>query len=173
VATGGNLTRVLMETPDDDFKEPIVTALAAMGYEEGTPEYIQFLETAQMLLDRGDPVNYARHLAAKPLDGQEAKPIFMLRAKDDSLFPEATTMELACAARNGGTLPYYKEYEPECHGFFFNPCNDDSDLGAAAVAAAEDAIQFFDTLHSPDGIQVDDSTEGKDLPCEGLWEVAP
>jgi len=168
VATGGNLTRVLAETPDEDFKEPIVTALAAMGYEEGTPGYYQFLETAQTLLDRGDPVHYARHLSKMPLDGQDPKPIFMMRAKDDSLFPEGTTLELACAARNGGTAPLYKEYEPECHGFFFNPCGSDADLGDAAVKAAEDAIQFFDTLHSPDGVQVDDSTPGKDLPCEGL-----
>jgi len=147
VVTGGHLTRILEETPDKDFKQPIVDSLMAMGYEPETPEYEQFMDTAQMLLDRGDPVNYARHLVRKPLDSapdvtMSKKKIFILLAQNDGLIPEATSMELACAAREG-VQPYTKTYADMCHGFFFKKCGGGDGLDERAKEAAEDILLFL------------------------------
>ena len=168
IAGGGHLTRILMETPDEDFKAPIVEALAAMGFEEGTAEYFQFLETAQMLLDRADPLNYAAHFAARPLEGHAPTPVFMLRATADGLIPESTAMELACAARDGNDYPYFKKYENACHAFFFDPCVEGGDLDAKSVEAAQDVINFLDNA----GTFVDATAKGvqtgAQLTCQNL-----
>ena len=147
VVPGGHLTRILTETENEDFRKPIEDSLKAMGFEPGTPEYNQFLDTAQMLLDRGDPLHYARHLVKSPLNSTAGNPmaqkkLFILIAGKDGFIPKATTMELACAARDG-VQPYTKEYSDMCHGFFFHKCGGGDGLDPGAVEAAEDIITFL------------------------------
>lgn len=168
VAGGGHMTRILMETPDEDFKAPIVEALEAMGFEEGTMEYFQFLETAQLLLDRADPVNYAVHLTAAPLEGHGAKPVFMIRAMADGLIPESATMGLACAARDGDLFPYFKEYQNACHSFFFHPCEEGGELDAMSVQAAQDVIEFFTNSGGFPDASASGVQTGAELNCQDL-----
>ncbi len=158
VTMAGHLTRILEETQNEGFAKPINDTLAAMGLEPGTPAYIQFIETAQMLLDRGDPVNYAVEYAT-----QEAPPkLMLLTAGDDvgdGFMPRAASMEFACAARHGenGEYPYTYHYEGTCggaadegvcHGFFLHPEDDP----AVAQDALDKVLAFFDS----DGVPGDE-----------------
>ncbi|MBM4352375.1 MAG: hypothetical protein FJ109_01045 [Deltaproteobacteria bacterium] len=164
VATGGHLTRILQETGNEGFRKPIEDALAAMGYVKGTPEYAQFMDTAQMLLDRGDPVNYARHLVSSPLVGDKKK-LFIGMAETDDFIPHAATRELACAARDG-VQPYFKEYPVECHGFFYHRCDGGAGADPGAKATVDDILAFF--AQGGDGSKIADATSGESLPCDNL-----
>jgi len=169
VVPGGHLTRILEETPEESFREDIVGALAAMGLQPDTPEYQEFMDTAQALLDRADPVNYAGHLARAPLaDYMDKKKVLILRAQEDDFMPLGASMELACAARDG-QQPYVKAYAQMCHAFFFAGC-DGSQLDAAAVEAAEDILAFF---KNGEGTDVPDAVAGDALDCDSLQEVGP
>jgi acetyl esterase/lipase len=141
VAPAGNLTRIIVETTDKSFQDPINEALEALGLAPGTPEYKQFIDTAQALLDRADPVNYARHLAQERLFESDALPLFILTAGKDELMPKATSKEVICAARSEN-YPLWKEYKDMCHTFFFHGCNGE-ELDPGGEQAAEDIISFF------------------------------
>jgi len=164
VETGGHLTRILQETENKDFSKPIDDALAAMGYAKGTPEYAQFMDTAQMLLDRGDPLNYARHLVKAPLVGDKKK-IFVGMAKKDGFIPHAATRELACAARDG-VQPYFKEYPADCHGYFFDSCAGGNGADPVSEATVDDILAFF--AADGDGSKLSGATSGDSLPCDNL-----
>lgn len=164
VSPAGNLTRVLIETTDKSFKDPIDEALEAFGIAPGTAEYKQFLDTAQALLDRADPVNYARHLSFERLIGSTALPVFFLTAGKDELMPKPTAMEVICAARAEG-YPYWKEYKDMCHNFFFNGCPGE-ELEPASHQAAADILAFF--ANDGDGSAIDDVVAPADLNCQEL-----
>jgi dienelactone hydrolase len=164
VVPGGHLTRILAETEDEGFKKPINDVLAGMGYAAGTPEYRQFMEMVQMLLDRGDPINYARHMAREPL-GKTTRKVFILLSDKDEFMPKAASLELACAARDGKEQPYLKSYPATCHGFFFEPCAGGGKLDEAAVAAIKDILTF---LAGGDGKQVEGAASGSALDCGNL-----
>ncbi|MFH1532358.1 MAG: hypothetical protein ABIK09_16665 [Pseudomonadota bacterium] len=155
VSMAGHLTRILEETQNEGFSQPITDTLTAMGLEKGTPGYVQFMESAQMLLDRGDPVNHAVEYGA-----QEAPPKLMLLtagdAVGDGFMPWGAAMEFACAARHGD-YPYTFHYEGSCgggadegtcHGFFLHP-EDDS---VVAQDAWDKVLAFFDS----DGVPGDE-----------------
>ncbi len=164
VVTGGHLTRILQETENEEFRKPIEDALTGMGYVKGTAEYAEFMDTAQMLLDRGDPVNYARHLVKAPLVGDKKK-ILLAMAKTDGFIPHAATRELACAARDG-VQPYFKEYPAPCHGFFFVDCGGGVGADPVAKVTVDDIIAFF--AQDGDGSKVAGATSGDSLPCDDL-----
>ena len=146
VCMAGHLTRVLEETQDDAFQQPINEALAAMGLEKGTAAYVQFLETAQMLLDRGDPVNFAAEYAALDVPPK----LLVITAGDDvgdGFMSRGAAQEFACAARHGD-YPFTRHYdgicgdgphEGVCHGFFLFP----EDAPDAAADARARVIEFF------------------------------
>jgi len=164
VAPAGNLTRILVETTDKDFKDPIDEALEAFGFVPGTPEYKQFLDTAQALLDRADPVNYARHLSNERLIGSVALPLIILTAGKDELMPKPASQEVICAARSDD-YPYWKEYKDMCHNFFFNGCSGE-DLEPAGQQAAADIITFF--ANAGDGSAIDEVVTPANLNCQEL-----
>ncbi len=155
VSMGGHLTRILEETQNEGFSQPITDTLTALGLEKGTPGYVQFMESAQMLLDRGDPVNYAVEYGTQ---GDPPK-VMLLTAGDevgDGFMPWGATMEFACAARHGD-YPYTFHYEGTCggeadegacHGFFLQPEGDP----ALAQDAWDKVLAFFDS----DGVPGDE-----------------
>ena len=166
VCMAGHLTRILEETQNDAFQQPINEALAAMGLEKGTAAYVQFMETAQMLLDRGDPVNFAAEYAALDVPPR----LMVITAGDevgDGFMPRGAAQEFACAARHGD-YPYTRHYdgvcgegsdEGVCHGFFLFP----EDAPEAAADARARVIEFFQS----DGIPGDEVglTPGTALDC--------
>ncbi len=164
VAPAGNLTRILVETTDKSFKDPIDEALAAFGFVPGTPEYKQFLDTAQALLDRADPVNYARHLGQERLSESPSLPLFILTAGKDELMPKSTSKEVICASRSED-YPYWKEYNDMCHNFFFHGCSGE-ELEPAGQQAAADIITFF--ANAGDGSAIDDVVTPANLNCQEL-----
>lgn len=152
VTMAGHLTRILEETQNAGFSQPITDTLAAMGLEPGTAAYVQFVETAQMLLDRADPVNYAIEYAT-----HEAPPkLMLLTAGDevgDGFMPWGAAMEFACAARHA-EYPYTFHYEGTCggaadegvcHGFLLHP----EDAPAVAQDALDKVLAFFDSDGAP------------------------
>jgi pimeloyl-ACP methyl ester carboxylesterase len=161
VSPAGHLTRILVETTDKEFKDPIDEALEAMGLAPGTPEYQQFIAAAQTLLDRADPVHYARHLAAQPLAEGMGLPVFFLSAGKDGLLPKGATRELICAARSGDA-PLWKEYKDMCHEFLFHGCSGD-DLDAASVQAVDDILAFF-----ADEGTIEGAVDGASMDCQDL-----
>jgi len=165
VAPAGHLVRVLEESQDQEFKQPIFDALAAMGFEPGTQEYQQFMDLAQTILDRADPLNYAAHLVRSPFDETSPRKSLILTAQKDTMLPKATSMELACAAQSG-VYPYFKEYEGMCHGFFFENCGNGESLEAGAHEAAQDVLDFF--AASGSGAGIDGVLDGESLNCENL-----
>lgn len=164
VAPAGDLTRILVETTDKNFKDPIDEALEASGFVPGTPEYKQFLDTAQALLDRADPVNYARHLGHERLFESAPLPLFILTAGKDELMPKTTSKEVICAARTED-YPYWKEYKDMCHNFFFHGCSGE-ELEPAGQQAAADIITFF--ANAGDGSAIDEIVAPANLNCQEL-----
>ena len=152
VTMAGHLTRILQETQSDWLSQPINDALSAMGLEPGTAGYDQFLETAQMLLDRGDPINYAVEYGTMDVPPR----LLLLTAGDevgDGLMPRAAATEFACAARYGD-YPYSFHYEGSCageadegvcHGFFLHPEGDP----ASTQDAWDKVLAFFDSDGAP------------------------
>jgi len=166
VCMAGHLTRILEETRNDAFQQPINEAMAAIGLEKGTAAYVQFLETAQMLIDRGDPVNFAAEYAALDVPPR----LLVITAGDevgDGFMPREAAQEFACAARHGD-YPYTRHYdgncgdgphEGACHGFFLFP----EDAPDEAADARARVIEFFQS----DGIPGDEVglTPGTALNC--------
>ncbi len=58
-AAGANFTKLLMST-SEDIKTPIVEQLKALGLEEGTPGFEQFLYLTQTAIERGESLNFKR-----------------------------------------------------------------------------------------------------------------
>ena len=46
------------------FRDPIIAGLANAGLIEGTPEFSQFVISAQTIIDSGDPINFGAQAAA-------------------------------------------------------------------------------------------------------------
>ncbi|MBM4372436.1 MAG: hypothetical protein FJ098_12325, partial [Deltaproteobacteria bacterium] len=149
---GGHLARILAETPDPALAATLQEALAARGLTAGTPEAARFLEEVQMLLDRGDPVNYAAEYGLR-----EPPPrLLLVTAGDgtgDGTIPAGAALELACAARGDGQ-PWTFHVEGSCggdpqgacHGFLLHP----ETAPAAAAAATEAILAFFAAGGLPD-----------------------
>ena len=56
------LVRVLVESPT--FSPPLLAGLSAVGLEQGTPEFSQFIVAAQTAIDSGDPINFGARAAS-------------------------------------------------------------------------------------------------------------
>ncbi len=163
IAPGGHLTRILSETESAWLKDPIMGQLSAMGIEPGTSAYNQFVTMAQILLDKGDPIHYARRMARSPLDGVSAKPVLIIQPGADGLMPEATSRGIACAMRTGD-MPYVKRFEGQCHSFYEHGCSaDDAPPGADATTALGDILTFLDG--AGDGTAVVGAIPGTELEC--------
>ncbi len=165
VVPAGNLTRILIETPDKAFQEPVNAALEALGLVPGTAAYQQFVDTAQALLDRADPVNYARHITGERFLDAPPIPLFFLTAGKDGLMPKGASKELICAARGNG-YPYWKEYKDMCHAFFFHGCGEGDALDPAGAQAAEDILTFFAQLG--DASAIEGVVDANQLDCQDL-----
>jgi hypothetical protein len=62
---GGTVTDIFTNSPA--FMAQVDQLLAGMGIAPGTSAYLQFLVIAKMVLDPGDPINFADHVTANPL----------------------------------------------------------------------------------------------------------
>ena len=88
----------------------LVNMYRGFGYARQTPGLRRFMNVAQVILEPGDPVNWARHYAAEPIAYPEADPdatygtnVAMLLGVGDSNVPVATGISMARAA---GILGY-------------------------------------------------------------------
>jgi hypothetical protein len=145
--------RIFEETKNEDFRKPLVDALASLGIQPGTPEYQQFIEFAQWGLDRADPVNFAREVTTETKQTKDR--IFIVKAKGDDFIPNTTTDELfATMTLSDGTSPNLQEYSAGgndlCHAFFMDGCSpqeypnmNQSDVQQAQQKARTDVINFF------------------------------
>lgn len=163
VAVGGHLTRVLSETKAGWLQAPIIAGLAELGVLPGTADFVDFLGFSQQILDRVDPIYFAKRLAASPLTGRSAKPVLFIQSTDDEVFPAATSQGLQCAARSGQDT-WTLELEGMCHGFLVSPCGEDESLAPEAYQAAGALVQFFES--SGDGSTIAGAVSGADLNCD-------
>ena len=87
----------------------LVNLYRGFGYQRQTPGFRRFMGIAQHVLEPGDPVNWARHLAAEPLSypsdpaATPGTPAIIIGSVGDTNVPLATAMNLARAA---GALGY-------------------------------------------------------------------
>ncbi len=162
VAAGGHLTRVLTETQSGWLKDPIIEALGGMGIVEGTPAFRDFLGFTQMLLDRVDPIYFARRLS-KAAEAA-GKPVLFVQGTADTLFPEATTTAVHCAARSDRSFVQY--LDGMCHQFFVSPCSGDQERKPEAAVAARDIAAFFKS--GGDGRAVPGAVGATELNCDAL-----
>ena len=77
------------------------TVSFGFGIERNSPRFRQFMGLAQIMLEAGDPVNYAPHWFLDPLPGMPAKKILEMVAPGDFIVPVFTGLSLA---RAGGLL---------------------------------------------------------------------
>lgn len=126
VVTGGHLVRIFMETPNIDFKKPLLEALSNLGIVEGSPEFARFLMIAQWALDRADPLNFA--IKSIMNNKKVSERYLLIKARGDDFIPNTTTDELRIALDQiDDSEPIFKEYptneESLCHGFFMDGCD--------------------------------------------------
>ena len=138
---GGTLVDVFTTSPA--FSSGVNQLLAAMGISPGTPQYLQFLAVAKLMLDPADPVNFAGHLTANTLPDlltdqtgatpQAAKKILTQAALCDAVVPNTWNYVLDANAGTG-PLPGFPGFGPTGPGtfqLFMKPTADP----AAAIAA--------------------------------------
>ncbi|TNF23627.1 MAG: hypothetical protein EP329_27005 [Deltaproteobacteria bacterium] len=76
----------------------VQTPYKGLGLTRNTPELRRVLGINQHVLDRCDPVNFARHIFLDPRPGQPTKSILMENALQDRTVPISTGVTLARAA---------------------------------------------------------------------------
>jgi len=144
VTAGGHLMSIFMDTPNTDFKQPLVDALASLGIEDGTPEFLQFVDFAQWALDRADPVNFGWVADAGTGIAVEDR-FLVIEAVGDDFIPNSTTEELhAAMSLADGTSPPLLKYTGDsggdlCHGFFMEDCGPE----AVRQEARAEVVKFF------------------------------
>lgn len=84
-AGGTQLTQILINS--DSFAPEINAGLAGAGVNVGTTNYERFMFAAQSTIDSGDPVSFARILAALP--GPLAVPTLIQQINGDAVVPNA------------------------------------------------------------------------------------
>lgn len=97
---GARLSNFILLSPLGLYElvaRPLIEASAHIG--EG--DIRRFLALYQTIIERGDPINYARHWWKQPYAGYAAKSVMIQETLDDMLVPNRTTEDLARA----GDLP--------------------------------------------------------------------
>jgi dienelactone hydrolase len=150
VSPAGHLAQVLTDSESNALQAVLSEPAEALGIAADSAEYQRIADLAQILLDRVDPINYARYWQATLPDSQMSTPVFVLGTEKDSVFPPDTARQLACAAR-GDEAPASKTYTGACHNFLFAPCGGGGMSGQAAIAV-QDILLFFDNSGDPTGI---------------------
>ncbi len=102
--------RVSVERPATSSAQPLVASevlvqspFKGLGLHRNTPELRRVLGINQHVLDRCDPVNFARHIFLSPRPGQAPKSVLFENALQDSTVPISTGVTLARAAGVLGT----------------------------------------------------------------------
>ena len=100
---------------------PLVAISRGFGIKRGTPELRRFLGLAQLVLDPGDPANYAAHFAQSPLPMRVGNPaaVLVVGTTGDMNVPVNTAYAMA---RIAGALPYV--YDPVKHAAWGRSPND-------------------------------------------------
>ncbi|NOZ88112.1 MAG: hypothetical protein GXP49_18020 [Deltaproteobacteria bacterium] len=85
---------------------PLVSPGRGMGKQRNSPDFRRLIGIAQMILEPGDPVNYASHYFKDPLEfhDKDANNTLMMVTAGDPLVPMATGLG---AARAAGFLPVF------------------------------------------------------------------
>lgn len=92
----------------------VVARFDGAGYARNTTDFRRIVGIQQHVLDRCDPVNFARHLFWEPLPGHLPTNVLFLNAIGDTTVPVSTGVNLALAA---GTLGMARdEWEPKLRG---------------------------------------------------------
>lgn len=119
VVPAGHMIRILLETANKGFSQPLFDALAAAGLKPGSAELLQFLTSAQWALDRADPVNLAQSPAAKP----GAARYLVVEARNDEFLPNTATAELSAVLQTEAHAFPAEATGTMCHGFFMDGCD--------------------------------------------------
>ena len=100
---------------------PLVALSRGFGMKRGTPELRRFLGLAQLVLDPGDPANYAAHFSKDllPLRANNPAAVLVVGTTGDMNVPVNTAYAMA---RIAGTLPYV--YDPVKHAAWGRSPND-------------------------------------------------
>ncbi|MCA9515524.1 MAG: hypothetical protein KC635_11310 [Myxococcales bacterium] len=90
---------VTVTTPDGRERVVLITSpYKGLGLERNTPRLRRLLGINQHVLDRCDPVNFARHLFIDPLPGNGPKSVLFANALQDRTVPVSTGVTLVRAA---------------------------------------------------------------------------
>jgi hypothetical protein len=141
-AGGGTLFDVLMTSPA--FAEQANAALAALGIERGTEDYLKLLVVAKTVLDPADPINFVGHLTANTLPNllaggvpQEPKSILVQVPYCDQFVLNAFELLFASNARTGPLPTGPSFFAPGATGtfqLFVTPSFDPSTFGSCTAA---------------------------------------
>ncbi|MDC0712615.1 hypothetical protein POL68_29395 [Stigmatella sp. ncwal1] len=127
---GGDLTNILLTSPNPDFAKARAAFLATLAAEQivpGTPPFDQFIGLAKMVLDPADPVNYAFSVLNSK-DGPKERNALIHYISQDEVVPTSSTASLISAATNRPesakkpivSLVTAAEPQEERHGFLLN-----------------------------------------------------
>ncbi len=143
---GADLARLIEHS--DVFESMYENALEEREIEEGSDEYLEFINAARWVFDPIDPLNlvqfaiedpieYTDPLTGEPVDDRDVR-VMIQMAEDETVVPNIGTEILS--ERMG--VPY-ETYSPALtdHAFLFNPS---TISGSATRQAREDLIEFFD-----------------------------
>lgn len=79
---GGQLTRLLENSPNTEFGAPVILAgLAASGLNQNTKNYESYFNVFQGIIDSGDPINFAAQLTAT------GTPSYFMEMTNDQVVP--------------------------------------------------------------------------------------
>lgn len=160
---GGGLANLIEDTQTKEICKPVFDGLAQLGICEradavtapctckSTGAYLQFIHTAQWILDSGDPINFGWHLVDKPLYCQPAvqgspavpcaaapgatpikKHILVQRMANDQVVPNITTNALIGAI---GPSACYRAFTGGVHGFLLTPTDPNVQVGQVQVVS--------------------------------------
>ena len=83
--------------------DPLVSPVEGFGHLRATPELRRFMSFAQMILERGDPINYAPHYFLEPLYPDALSRVLLIGTVGDMNVPINTAVAQGRAA---GLIPY-------------------------------------------------------------------
>ncbi|MCA9519687.1 MAG: alpha/beta fold hydrolase [Myxococcales bacterium] len=147
--TAGHFSRLLTSTSDTSLLAPFLGVLQSEGITPGSLEYAQLLTFVQTILDRGDAMNFARHLIKEPLDDLvagtklTAKPVLIQLGKADTVVSNALTTDFFNAVKKDGTLAKLTEYTNGCHTFLTDPAGCPTDATSDQTTALGEIGDFF------------------------------